>query len=34
VDDSPLQDMAILANPKKSLRMVMKEGVIYHRSDL
>ncbi len=34
VDDSPLQDMEILANPKKSLRLVMKEGVIYHRNDL
>jgi imidazolonepropionase-like amidohydrolase len=32
VDGSPLDDITLLANPAKNLRLVMKEGVIHHRS--
>ena len=32
VDGSPLDDITVLANPAKNLRLVMKEGVIHHRS--
>ncbi len=31
VEGSPLEDIAVLADPGKNLRMVMKEGVIHHR---
>lgn len=31
VEGSPLEDIRVLADPKKNVRMVMKEGVIYHR---
>lgn len=32
VDGSPLDDITVLANPAKNLRLVMKEGVVHHRS--
>jgi imidazolonepropionase-like amidohydrolase len=32
IDGSPLDDITLLANPAKNLRLVMKEGVIHHRS--
>lgn len=34
VDGSPLEDISILANPKKNLLLVIKEGVIYRRQSL
>ncbi|HTV15896.1 MAG TPA: amidohydrolase family protein [Acidobacteriaceae bacterium] len=34
VDGNPLDDITILANPAKNLRLVMKEGVIHHRRGL
>ncbi len=34
VDGSPLEDITVLAHPEKNLRLVMKEGVIHHRTDL
>jgi len=34
VDGSPLEDIRILSDPARHLRLVMKEGVIYHRSSL
>jgi imidazolonepropionase-like amidohydrolase len=32
VDGSPLDDIKILSDPARNLRLVMKEGVIYHRN--
>ncbi|HSY04164.1 MAG TPA: amidohydrolase family protein [Acidobacteriaceae bacterium] len=32
IDGSPLDDITLLADPAKNLRLVMKEGVIHHRS--
>jgi imidazolonepropionase-like amidohydrolase len=32
VEGDPLQDITVLAEPKKNLRMVMKEGVVHHRA--
>jgi imidazolonepropionase-like amidohydrolase len=32
VDGSPLEDITVLAEPQKNLRLVMKEGVVYHRA--
>jgi imidazolonepropionase-like amidohydrolase len=32
VDASPLDDIKILSDPARNLRLVMKEGVIYHRN--
>ncbi|MGD0367327.1 MAG: amidohydrolase family protein [Acidobacteriaceae bacterium] len=34
VDGSPLEDIGVLANPKKNLLLVMKEGVVHHRTSL
>jgi len=34
VDGDPLRDITVLAEPKKNLRLVMKEGVVVHRSGL
>jgi imidazolonepropionase-like amidohydrolase len=34
VDGSPLKDITVLAHPEKNLRLVMKEGVIHHRTGL
>ena len=34
VDGSPLDDITLLARPEKNLRLVMKEGVIHHRTGL
>jgi imidazolonepropionase-like amidohydrolase len=34
VDGSPLDDIRILSDPARNLRLVMKEGVIYHRNGL
>lgn len=31
VDGNPLDDITLLANPTKNLRLVMKEGIIHHR---
>ena len=32
VEGDPLEDITVLAEPKKNVRMVMKEGVVHHRS--
>jgi imidazolonepropionase-like amidohydrolase len=32
VEGSPLEDIAVLAEPRKNLRMVMKEGVVQYRA--
>jgi imidazolonepropionase-like amidohydrolase len=32
VDGSPLDDIKIISEPARNLRLVMKEGVIYHRN--
>jgi imidazolonepropionase-like amidohydrolase len=34
VEGSPIEDITLLANPGKNLRMVMKEGVVYHRASI
>jgi imidazolonepropionase-like amidohydrolase len=34
VEGSPLEDITVLANPEKHLRMVMKEGVVHHRAGM
>jgi imidazolonepropionase-like amidohydrolase len=34
VEGSPLEDISVLANPKKNLLLVMKDGVIYHRQSV
>jgi imidazolonepropionase-like amidohydrolase len=34
VEGSPLEDIRVLADPKKNLRMVMKDGVIHHRAGM
>ena len=34
VNGSPLDDITILANPKKNLLVVIKEGVIHHFQSL
>ncbi len=34
IDGAPLDDITILSDPARNLRLVMKEGVIYHRSSL
>lgn len=34
IDGNPLDDITILANPAKNLRLVMKEGAVHHRRDL
>jgi len=34
VEGSPLEDITVLANPKKNLLLVMKDGVIYHRQSV
>jgi imidazolonepropionase-like amidohydrolase len=34
VEGSPLEDIGVLANPKKNLLLVMKEGVVHHRASL
>ncbi len=34
VEGSPLEDITVLAEPRKNLRMVMKEGVVHHRAGM
>jgi imidazolonepropionase-like amidohydrolase len=34
VDGNPLDDITLLANPAKNLRLVMKDGVIHRRSEI
>jgi imidazolonepropionase-like amidohydrolase len=34
VEGNPLEDITVLADPKKNVRMVMKEGVVCYRSGL
>jgi len=34
VEGSPLEDIAVLANPKKNLLLVMKDGVVHHRTSI
>jgi len=34
VEGEPLEDITVLADPKKNLRLVMKEGVVEHRAGL
>jgi imidazolonepropionase-like amidohydrolase len=31
VEGDPLEDIRVLADPKKNVRLVMKEGVVQHR---
>lgn len=34
VDGSPLDDITLLSHPDKHLRLVMKEGIVHHRSEI
>jgi imidazolonepropionase-like amidohydrolase len=34
VEGSPLEDIAVLANPKKNLLLVMKDGVVHQRTSI
>ncbi len=34
VDSSPLEDITVLAQPEKNLRLVMKEGAIHLRRSI
>jgi imidazolonepropionase-like amidohydrolase len=34
VEGNPLEDVTVLADPRKNVRLVMKEGTIYHRTGL
>jgi imidazolonepropionase-like amidohydrolase len=34
VDGSPLEDIALLANPERNIQLVMKGGAIYRRSGI
>jgi imidazolonepropionase-like amidohydrolase len=34
VEGDPLRDITVLAEPRKNLRMVMKEGVVHHRAGM
>jgi imidazolonepropionase-like amidohydrolase len=34
VEGDPLEDITILADPKRNVRLVMKEGRIYHRASM
>jgi imidazolonepropionase-like amidohydrolase len=34
VEGSPLEDITVLADPKKNLLLVMKEGVVHHRASI
>jgi imidazolonepropionase-like amidohydrolase len=34
LEGSPLEDITVLAEPRKNLRMVMKEGVVHHRAGM
>jgi imidazolonepropionase-like amidohydrolase len=34
VDDDPLQDLSLLAGLGEALTLVMRSGVVFHRSDV